>query len=272
MKAKLYIRLRNENSLQQLANRIHASEQSYALMLGGGSPSETYRVSSRLKNLSHLAFSYESLNTSWELLRENGAPLTLKSLELFGSPELSFTNSFSNSFMSIIDPVLTIILGQLDEWIHLTSLERLSVDRLATLPPGFSKLKFLRSLQLNISRTGIKEAISAFLLQCNCLETLDLTGYPFSPSQSEHQLFLHLGKTLKSLRLHRFGELLSLLDKPKLDISGLDLLAKTCPKLQALGLDLDCELLTRRGADLRPVKKVPKVWVSASIFSLSASL
>ena len=121
-------------------------------------------------------------------------------------------------------------------------LERLSVVQPATFLWHLSGLSSLRSLQLDVPPWQPNDLVKDFLLQCDRLEVLDMTGFDCIYPLDEGDLFSKLGKTLRLLRLHQHESYVSIFRRRILDDSRLALLAKQCPKLRSLGLDLECEL------------------------------
>lgn len=104
------------------------------------------------------------------------------------------------------------------------------------LPSFLYETMNLRVLQLDLNCMFDKTPLMAFFSRCNHLEELDLTEYDFRPGPNERSVFSHLGKTLRKLRLHENEAS----DTPRTTLGkeALDMLAETCPKLRALGLDL----------------------------------
>ena len=111
-----------------------------------------------------------------------------------------------------------------------------------TVLPRFTQsLVALKTLRLDLTYMTNKSLVPNFLLDCSRLEALDLTSYVFVPSRFERHVFTHLGKTLRSLKLHQHENSTGKRRRTVLDKTSLDLIAETCPRLRSLGLDLDCE-------------------------------
>ncbi len=77
--------------------------------------------------------------------------------------------------------------------------------------------------------------MTAFLYSCTSLEELDLTGFTacFGPPLLEH-----LGKTVKTLRLHEYECEAGLQRRSVLSPEVISVLGVKCPYLEILGLDI----------------------------------
>lgn len=91
-----------------------------------------------------------------------------------------------------------------------------------------------------------KMELREFLLKTSNLEVLDVAGPVSLKPERGDDLYSHLGKTLKSLRLHQHQSVEDVSDLENDIVSSrfvlgprdIDLLAKACPRLRSLGTDL----------------------------------
>lgn len=170
------------------------------------------------KNLQDLSLILENGDEIGSVPADPAIALRLRSFELAGN-ELGVDQSFWSNFL---------------EW---SALERLSTTHLSFLPLVGPQLIGLRSLRVDMTYAfADRPILFSFLLSCQKLEELDLIGFMnYFSVQSTDRLWSHLGKTLKSIRLHEYEDPRSVLGHE--EIGGI---AEKCPKLCRFGLDLEC--------------------------------
>ncbi len=117
-------------------------------------------------------------------------------------------------------------------------LERLSMDNIFWLPRIASQLTNLKSLHLDIGKHYEYDFLISFLRTCGRLEVLDLTGYT-QHVEIEESLWRHLGKTLVKLRFREKRIFVDRRQTPNDAMKGLLTIARECPKLRSLGLEIE---------------------------------
>ena len=119
-------------------------------------------------------------------------------------------------------------------------LERLSLDSLSYLPHPAVDFAGLKSLRLRTTDRSNPVALFVALKSCKKLESLDLTGFTVIVHRANDDFWESLGKTLTKLRVHEDEELDGISARHTLSVTDVGRIAKYCPKLRSLGLDLDC--------------------------------
>ena len=142
-------------------------------------------------------------------------PLRLRSLELYGC-------AFDTVQLPIVWPIL----------------ERLSLDRVSSLPSVIPDISGLKSLKLRIDGSGDSLVLGTILQCCKRLEVLDLSGR--ISSIAEVELWNLVGTTLIKLRLHEEDFLNRVDENSVLYSTVMGYIAEHCHKLRSLGLDLEC--------------------------------
>ena len=142
-------------------------------------------------------------------------PLRLRSLELHGC-------TFDTAQLPVVWPIL----------------ERLSLDRVSSLPSVIPDISGLKSLKLRVDGFGESLLLGTILRCCTRLEVLDLSGR--ISSIAEVNLWELVGTTLIKLRLHE-EDVLNRDDDNAVPYSRfMGCIAEHCHKLRSLGLDLEC--------------------------------
>ena len=143
-------------------------------------------------------------------------PLRLRSLELYGC-------AFDTAQLPVVWPIL----------------ERLSLDRVASLPDVIPDISGLKSLKLRIDDSGDSLLLGTILRCCKRLEALDLSGCISSISEVD---FCELvGTTLIKLRLHEEDVSNRIDANAALHSTVIGRIAEHCHNLRSLGLDLECK-------------------------------
>ena len=172
----------------------------------------------KLRDLS-IASAFNSFSPQVSIYQEQEEPepLHLRSLELYGR----------------IFDVFKIPVA----W---SMLERLSLDSLSYLPHFVPDFAGLKSLRLRNTDHSNLVPLDVALQDCKKLESLDLTGFTGIICTAKDAFWRNLGKTLTKLRLHEDEKLDGLSLRHTLSVKDVGRIAKYCPKLRSLGLDLAC--------------------------------
>ena len=118
------------------------------------------------------------------------------------------------------------------------TLRNLSISNVSEIPE--LSCEELRSLKIALNDQCPRDSrridrLSQLLFRSHYIEDLDLTGATVC---MDAQLLDHLGKSLKSLRLHEFESELGPQRRPILSAEQVEALAIHCPNLEILGLDI----------------------------------
>lgn len=119
-------------------------------------------------------------------------------------------------------------------------LERLSLDSLSYLPNSEPDFAGLKSLRLRTTSHSNLVPLVAALQDCKKLESLDLTGLTGIIHIANDDFWGNLGRTLTRLRLHEEEKRDAVSARHPLSVTDVGRIAKYCPKLRSLGLDLAC--------------------------------
>ena len=219
----LYTRHPARPDLAQTLRRLYGSPCLFSLdvtLINGQFQAfnELQKVLNSAPNLRDLtvafAFTNAPVSSSEQEERE---PLLLRSLEVCGYQKNTFKL-----------PVA---------W-HL--LERLSLDsqqHFLKFLPDFTGLK---SLKLRVGYTDDSMPLSVALRELKRLEVLDLTGFICSVQAAKEDFWQNFGKTLIKLRLHEEQSPYRPSQRATLPYADIERIAKCCPNLRSLGLDLEC--------------------------------
>ena len=142
-------------------------------------------------------------------------PLPLRSLELYGC-------AFDTVRLPVVWPIL----------------ERLSFDRLSSVPGVIPDISGLKSLKLRIDGFDDSLLLGTILEGCKRLEVLDLSGRISSIAKVD--LCELVGTTLIKLRLHEEDILNRVGENAALYSKVIGCIAEHCHNLRSLGLDLEC--------------------------------
>ncbi len=132
--------------------------------------------------------------------------------------------------------VTALLMGSLD-WKHL---QRLVMGNSRFLSNMALQPHCLRYLKISAVSASDKTPLSDILLLCERLEVLDLGDFTTLIGFQDGRVLKHLGNNLESLRLHGNVPLEQQYDQLYLQREDLQMIAKHCPKLCGLGLDLRC--------------------------------
>lgn len=142
-------------------------------------------------------------------------PLRLRSLELYGC-------AFDTAQLPVVWPIL----------------ERLSLDRISSLPGLIPDISGLKSLKLRIDRSSDSLLLGTILRRCKRLEVLDLSGC--NSSIAEVDLCELVGTSLIKLRLHEEDVMNRAEKHAAMYTTVMGRIAKHYHNLRSLGLDLVC--------------------------------
>ena len=174
------------------------------------------KVLNSLPNLRDLTVAYGpySRNVTSNQEQKDPKTLRLRSLEIYGGVPHAMK-------LSVAWPVL----------------ERLSLDSsyyFGAFEVDFSGLKILRLRMVN------GYPLDSALKSCKKLEILDLTGSINMVWLADDDLWASVGKTLIKLRLHEDEFFNKEGRRNVLSPTDMERIAKHCPNLRSLGLDLEC--------------------------------
>ena len=125
------------------------------------------------------------------------------------------------------------------KYLDCSALERLSVNSLSffLFHDAHVRLRGIRSLRVDRcwSYHWFLPNFKKFLYTCSGLEELDLTGFT---ALFDAELFEHLGKTLKALKLHEHEDPSGVCRRRVLSDTEIQVLGRSCGRLCHLGLDV----------------------------------